>query len=128
MERGTQLVPEQRSPNPTSALLSFISLQFILEENGLLLGWIPQFPGAPELAAWLGGEEGLIGGCWRVPRDAGASVVPLRAASILGSRAEPGFAPRTPPGLCTWCRGHRGWRWQQGQHRSGLRSGSWLQG
>lgn len=70
-ERGIQFVPEQRSPNLVRAFLSFISLLFILRENRLLLGEIPPFPGAPELAGWLGGEEGLMGGmlvcpqgCW----------------------------------------------------------------
>lgn len=38
MERGIQLVPEQRALHPLSALLPFISLQFIPGENRLLLG------------------------------------------------------------------------------------------
>lgn len=48
---GTQAAPKQASPNLLSALLSFISLQFLLGENRVLLGeissvsWCPQAGG-----------------------------------------------------------------------------------
>lgn len=38
MDQGTRLALEQKSPNLVSASVSFISLQFILGENRLLLG------------------------------------------------------------------------------------------
>lgn len=99
MERGIRLALEQRSPNLVSALLSFISLQFILGENRLLLGEISLFPGAPKLAAQLRGEEGLIGECWSQSGTSGSSELRGVESRAGLSRAKPSWASYPTPHL-----------------------------